>query len=160
VAADVVAADLPLHSRILDVGTGPGLVPLRIAASRADLELHAVDLSPEMIEQARRNAADANAAVTLTVGDVARLPFDSDSFDLVLSTFSAHHWTDPAAGLLDIVRVLRPGASAWLYDFRWALHRTQAAAGRISPVPQIVRTSPLAGTWRFNPIGLLVLRSI
>jgi ubiquinone/menaquinone biosynthesis C-methylase UbiE len=158
VAADVASADLPAHARILDVGTGPGLVPLRIAAARPDLRLDAVDLAPEMIEQARGNAAEANAAVTFTVADVARLPFDSDSFDLVLSTLSPHHWTDPTAGLLDVVRVLRPGASAWLYDFRWVLHRTQTAAARVSPAPQITRTSPLAGTWRFNPVGLLVLR--
>jgi ubiquinone/menaquinone biosynthesis C-methylase UbiE len=158
VATDVASAELPAHARILDVGTGPGLVPLRIAAARPDLRLEAVDLAPEMIERARGNAADAAAAVTFTVADVAALPFDSDSFDLVVSTLSAHHWTDATAGLLDVVRVLRPGASAWLYDFRWALHRTQAAAARVSPTPQIIRTSPLAGTWRLNPVGLLVLR--
>jgi ubiquinone/menaquinone biosynthesis C-methylase UbiE len=158
VAADVAAAGLPSHARILDVGTGPGLVPLRIAADRPDLLLDAVDLAPEMIEQARRNAAGATAAITFTVADVARLPFDSNSFDLVVSTFSPHHWTDPVAALLDVVRVLRPGASAWLYDFRWALHRTQIAAERVFSAPLITRTSPLAGTSRFNPIGLLALR--
>lgn len=158
VAADVAAAGLPLHARILDVGTGPGLVPLRIAAERPDLLLDAVDLAPVMVEQARRNAADPTAAVTFTVADVARLPFDADTFDLVVSTFSPHHWTDPVAAVRDVVRVLRPGASAWLYDFRWALGRTQTAAVRVSPAPQITRTSPLAGTLGFNPVGLLALR--
>ena len=160
VAADVAAAGLRSHARILDVGTGPGLVLVRIAPERPDLLFDAVDLAPEMIEQARTNAAEANAAITLTVADVVRLPFAQDTFDLVISTFSPHHWTDPVTALSEVVRVLRPGGSAWLYDFRWALRRTQTAAARVLPAAQITRISPLAGTSRLNPIGVIVLRKV
>jgi len=51
------------------------------------------------------------------VGDVASLPFDDGSFDLVVSTFSMHHWADPAAGLSEIGRVLRPEGRALIWDF-------------------------------------------
>jgi ubiquinone/menaquinone biosynthesis C-methylase UbiE len=92
VTADVVAA-LPPNARILDVGTGPGLLPLRLAAARPDLVIDAVDLAPEMIERARLSAATADLAgqLTFTVADVAALPFADATFDLVVSTISQHH---------------------------------------------------------------------
>ncbi len=52
------------------------------------------------------------------VGDVAALPFPDGSFDLVVSTFSMHHWSDPAAGLGEIARVLRPAGRALIWDLR------------------------------------------
>ena len=91
--------------------------------------------------------------------DNPRLPFPDATFDLVVSTISQHHWTDPGAGLRELNRVLRPEAQAWIYDFRWALRRAQTAARTISPPPDISRQSPLEGTSRLNPIGRLVLRA-
>jgi ubiquinone/menaquinone biosynthesis C-methylase UbiE len=49
---------------------------------------------------------------------VAALTFPDRSFDLVVSTLSMHHWADPAAGLAEIGRVLRPDARALIWDFR------------------------------------------
>ncbi len=45
-----------------------------------------------------------------------RLPFDSDSFDAVVSTGSLHHWKQPQECLAEIWRVLKPGGVALLYD--------------------------------------------
>lgn len=159
VATDILAAGLPPGARILDVGTGPGLLPLRVAAACPQLMVDAVDLSPQMIGRAQRSAAAKGqaAAVTFTVADVADLPFPDATFDLVVSTISQHHWTDPGAGLRELNRVLRPDAPAWIYDFRWALGRAHAAAQTMSPPPVIIRQSPLEGTSRLNPIGRLVL---
>jgi len=161
VVVDLLAAALPPGARILDVGTGPGLLPMRIAAAFPQLKVDAVDLSGEMIDRARQTAAATGQAeaVTFTVADVARLPFPDATFDLVVSTISQHHWTDPGAGLRELNRVLRPEAQAWIYDFRWALRRAETAARTASPPPVISRQSPLEGTSRFNPIGRLVLRA-
>ena len=46
------------------------------------------------------------------------MPFDDASFDLVVSTFSMHHWDDKAGGLAEICRVLRPGSRALIWDLR------------------------------------------
>ena len=59
------------------------------------------------------SAADVRATpgarpISFQVADVADLPFDDRSVDLVVSTLSMHHWADPAAGLRETVRVLRP----------------------------------------------------
>jgi ubiquinone/menaquinone biosynthesis C-methylase UbiE len=75
VTADLLAAALPPGARILDAGTGPGLLPLRIAAACPQLTVDAVDLSPQMIDRAQQSAATAQTeAVTFTVADVAALP--------------------------------------------------------------------------------------
>jgi ubiquinone/menaquinone biosynthesis C-methylase UbiE len=57
------------------------------------------------------------------VGDVTALAFPDASFDLVVSTLSMHHWADPTSGLAEIGRVLRPGASALIWDFRPGVRR-------------------------------------
>lgn len=161
VAADVSAAALAPGARILDVGTGPGLLPLRIADACPQLMIDAVDLSEQMIDRARHGAAanERAQAVTFTVADVAELPFPDATFDLVVSTISQHHWTDPGAGMRELNRVLRPGAQAWIYDFRVALGRAQTAASTTSPPASLSRQSPLEGTSWFNPMGRLVLRT-
>ena len=120
IVADVAAAELEPGARILDAGTGPGRLPLAIAAALPQVTVGTIDLSPEMIEQARRNAA-GHGRVTFTVADVARLPFADETFDVVVSSLSQHHWVDPESGLRDLHRVLRPGGRLWIYDLRWAL---------------------------------------
>src|SRR5664280_3168926 len=72
VTADLLAAALPPGARILDAGTGPGLLPLRIAAACPQLTVDAVDLSPQMIDRAQQSAAAAQTeAVTFTVAAVS-----------------------------------------------------------------------------------------
>jgi ubiquinone/menaquinone biosynthesis C-methylase UbiE len=135
VAADVAAAGLPQGARVLDVGTGPGRIPLAIARALPALRVEGLDQSPEMIAQARRNATDAglDGALRFTVGDVADLPYPDASFDLIVSTLSQHHWADAAAGLRELRRVLRPGGQVWIYDLRFAFRRAEAAARAAFP---------------------------
>ncbi len=59
VTADLLNAALPPGARILDVGTGPGLLPLRIAAACPQWTIDAIDLSPQMIDRARQSAIAA-----------------------------------------------------------------------------------------------------
>jgi len=160
VAADVAAGRLPATARILDAGTGPGLVPLQIASTSSELKIDAIDLSVEMIDHARRQAITADVAdrITFTVADIAALPYPDHTFDLIVSSLSQHHWVDPAAGMSEIARVLRPGAEAWIYDFRFSLRRAQKAGQAGSPALVVAKESPLSGTSRLNPIGRLVLR--
>jgi SAM-dependent methyltransferase len=119
IAADITAV-APEGARVLEVGCGPGRLSIRLA--RHGLDVTGLDLDPAMVERARANAdrlenGDEHRPAFL-VGDAASLAFPDGSFDLVVSTFSMHHWADPTAGLAEIGRVLRPGARALVWDFR------------------------------------------
>jgi SAM-dependent methyltransferase len=119
IAADV-AAVAPAGARVLEVGCGPGHLSVRLA--RHGLAVTGLDLDPAMIARAQANTDRAanrgGLRPSFLVGDVAALTFPDGSFDLVVSTLSMHHWADPAAGLTEIGRVLRPGARALIWDFR------------------------------------------
>jgi SAM-dependent methyltransferase len=98
--------------------------------------------------------------VTFQVGDVAALPFPDASFDVVVSTLSLHHWRDPARGLAEIYRVLRPGAVALVYDVADWLTRLESRGPSIAG---LVRSSPFSDrgtvtrsvTTRLGPIPLV-----
>jgi SAM-dependent methyltransferase len=120
IAADV-ATVAPDGARVLEVGCGPGHLSIRLARQHG-LEMTGLDLDPAMIARARANTDRAvnrgGRRPSLLVGDVASLAFPDGSFDLVVSTLSMHHWADPAAGLAEIGRVLRPGARGLIWGFR------------------------------------------
>jgi ubiquinone/menaquinone biosynthesis C-methylase UbiE len=127
IASDVAATASPA-AKVLEVGCGPGHLSIRVARGHR-LDVTGIDLDPAMIERARANAARPPEAEggppTFIVGDVAALPFKYSAFDLVVSTFSMHHWSDPAAGLGEIHRVLRPGGRALIWDLKpgfWLFH--------------------------------------
>jgi ubiquinone/menaquinone biosynthesis C-methylase UbiE len=155
VARDVSALGLPAGARVLDVGTGPGALPRRIAADAPHLQVDAVDVAPEMIAWAQQTPIPG---LTFSVAAAEALPFPDATFDLVVSTLSQHHWADPAAGLREIRRVLRPGGRAWVYDLRWALSGAETAAATLGPGTTTSLERRLARIWWFAPVGRLVLR--
>jgi SAM-dependent methyltransferase len=157
IAADIAAA-APDGARVLEVGCGPGHLSIRLARQHG-LDVTGLDLDPAMIERARANADRSEDGderwPSFLVGDVAALPFPDESFDLVVSTMSMHHWADPTAGMAEIDRVLRPGASALIWDFRPGF---QPFHGDLpDPVEhthgaplRVVGATPWQWPWRFN----------
>lgn len=118
--AGAVAADLPADGRLLDVGTGPGRLLLEIARQRPDAQLFGVDPSADMVDYANEHARAAGVAesVEARVAGAEDLPFADASFDVVVSTLSAHHWADVARGVAEQARVVKPGGQLWLCDLR------------------------------------------
>jgi len=127
--ADAVRA-APPGGAVLDVGAGPGRLAVALASRRADLTVHAIDISLDMIEVARRHAQDAGVAdrTHIEVADVAAVPLADDSVDVVISTASFHHWRDVSGAARELTRVTRPGGRIWIYDLRLAPWRRLAAA--------------------------------
>ena len=148
-AADV-AGFAPVGGAVLDVGTGPGVLLVELAARRPDLRLTGVDLSPDMIAVASRNLAPFGARVRALVGDVTRLPLPDRSFDLIVSSLSLHHWDHPQAAVPELARILRPDGRVCIYDFPFApfdkltdAARTRSVLNGHSPHRTPIRTGVL-----------------
>jgi SAM-dependent methyltransferase len=160
VATDL--AELAPRARVLEVGSGPGRLAARLAELAPDVEITGVDIAPEMVEKANSLAANSGVAgrVEFRVGDVASLPFPDASFDVVVSTFSLHHWPNPAKGLEEIYRVLRPGGVARIYDVVDWIRRLEQGGASIA---ELAKESPFEErgayiqsiTTRLGPIPLV-----
>lgn len=101
-----------MASRALDVACGTGYLAIGLKRAGIAADVHGCDLSPKMLERCRANAASAGASVTLTLADAERLPYATDSFDLVCARGALHHVPDPAGALREMRRVLTPGGTA------------------------------------------------
>jgi ubiquinone/menaquinone biosynthesis C-methylase UbiE len=145
--ADVVAANLPRGARILDVGTGPGTIPIDLATAAPQVVVDGLDLSAPMVEHARAAArvAGCDDRVTFVTADAGDMPFPDGSFDLIMSSMSQHHWSDVPAVVGEIRRVLRPGGRVWIYDARPMLHRAEHAARRAFPAGAVRRAPVRTG---------------
>lgn len=102
-------------SRVLDMGCGGG--HMSFTAAPFVREVVAYDLSPEMLMVVAGAAGERGLHNVLTEqGEAEDLPFDAESFDWVVSRFSAHHWSDWRAGLREARRVTRPGGRGVFID--------------------------------------------
>lgn len=102
-------------ARVLDLGCGAGHVSFHVAPHVR--EIIAYDLSPEMLAVVAGAAAERGLAnIRTQQGMVERLPFADESFDFVLSRFSAHHWCDFESALREAARVLKRGGTVGIVD--------------------------------------------
>ena len=129
-------------SRVLDLGCGGGHVSFAVARPAA--EVVAYDLSLEMLTAVRGEAAARGLTnIRFEQGSAEALPFADASFDVVLTRFSAHHWSNLAAGLGEMRRVLKPGGRAVVIDTmspgRPVLHDTFLQAVELLRDPTHVR---------------------
>lgn len=97
---------------VLDVATATGHTAFALAPFAASVV--GVDLTPEMLEEARRNNPHPN--VTFVAGDAEALPFPDAAFDVVTCRIAAHHFPDVARFLAEAHRVLKPGGRAVIID--------------------------------------------
>jgi len=105
------------RGRILDVGTGPGYLCLHISRIAPGSEVIGMDISGDMIRIALRNAERANVKnVRFIIEDANKMSFGNETFDLVVSTGSLHHWKEPVRVINEIHRVLKRGGKALIYD--------------------------------------------
>jgi SAM-dependent methyltransferase len=102
--------ELPEGSTVLDIPTGGG-VAIRGLRRGQGVRYVAADIAPEMLARAERVARQRGVEEQVEVreADVERLPFEDGEFDVVLSFAGLHCFPDPAAAVVEIARVVRPG---------------------------------------------------
>ncbi len=96
---------------VLDVGCGAGWLARRLAKLAPEGRVVGMDISDEMIRHARRASVDFDNLMFVT-GEVAQIPWQPNFFSHAISVESSYYWSDPAAGIKDIFRVLSDGGSA------------------------------------------------
>ena len=110
----------PHPGTILDVGCGTGRLVARLGSAYGQAHVVGVDASTGMIREAIM--APDRQALRFAASAAGQLPFGDTVFDLVVATLSVSHWSDKAAGMAEISRVMTPDAtlvvadvySAWL----------------------------------------------
>jgi len=119
---------------MLDLGTGPGYLPVEIINQAPEIRIVGIDLSRRLIRMARTRAQKANLSehIVFEVANAANLRFDSDSFDMILSTGMFHSLKNPSKVLQEIFRVLKLGGDAWIYDPAKIIHYIDKSQWRAS----------------------------
>jgi ubiquinone/menaquinone biosynthesis C-methylase UbiE len=97
------------YGRALELGCGTGFFLLNLMQAGVAKTGSVTDLSPGMVETALRNAEGLGLDVDGRVADAERIPYDDDTFDLVVGHAVLHHIPDLDTALREVLRVLKPG---------------------------------------------------
>jgi len=134
---ELLCESLDIHprERVLDVGAGSGVASLPAARRWADVT--STDFVPDLLDQAKRRAEADGLSIATQIADAQNLPFDDDSYDVVVSTFGAMFAPDQQRVADELVRVCRPGGRIGMCN--WApdsmMHDVFGATGRHVPPP-------------------------
>jgi ubiquinone/menaquinone biosynthesis C-methylase UbiE len=106
---------LPSGADVLEVAPGPGYLAIEIARL-GRFHMTGLDISRTFVEIASENARQAAVSVDFRHGDVASMPFDAQSFDLIVCQAAFKNFAQPGSALDEMHRVLRHGGTAVIQD--------------------------------------------
>lgn len=115
--AQAIAAQLGPGGALLEVAPGPGYLAIEVARLGA-YRISGLDISHSFVRIATDNARRAGVAIDFRHGDVARMPFATDSFDCLVCQAAFKNFPDPVTALDEMHRVLRPGGRGSIFDLR------------------------------------------
>ena len=119
---------LDIKGKYLEVGAGPGVLTVEIARTYPEVEITALELLPDMVTVGREYVAEnkLDNRIKFVVGDVEDEKFihSLGGFDLVYSTYSLHHWTNPDKAVVNLYSAVNKGGMLYIYDLRrvWWLY--------------------------------------
>jgi SAM-dependent methyltransferase len=102
--------------RVLDVACGTG--NLTLPAARTGADVTGLDFAPNLIEEAKANAAAEGLNINFDVGDAEDMPYEDESFDVVISMFGAMFTPRPDVTASELKRVCRPGGLVAMANWR------------------------------------------
>ena len=107
----------PETIHVLEVGTGPGFFAILLA--EAGYRVTAIDLTPSMLEEARRNAGALGKSIDFLEMNAQALSFGDERFDVILSRNVTWNLPDPELAYAEWARVLKPGGLLLNFDANW-----------------------------------------
>ncbi|MBL7184466.1 MAG: class I SAM-dependent methyltransferase [Anaerolineae bacterium] len=123
--------------KVLDVGTGTASLAIGFAKGIPGVQVVGLDLSDVALELARDNAQESEVSlrVSFEKGDAEDMPFEDDTFDLVISSDTLHLVKNPTKMFNEIQRVLKPQGRFFISDFRrsWLGILTEHVRASYSP---------------------------
>lgn len=104
--------------RLLEIGGGDGRLAVILAERTNVATIVTTDVSEDMIKRAasRAELSGLSQRINAEVQNVHNLTYPDNSFDVVISSFSLHHWKDPVKGLRECARVLKKGGKLIIID--------------------------------------------
>ncbi len=127
---------------LVDVGCGPGFLAASIVKHFPGVQAVGVDINRYMVSIAKTNRSRFATDYGLVLADVSALPMASGSANVVVTSLSVHHWTDPHRAFAEIYRVLAPGGRLLVFDARRNVPRAVFLAFHIGQrlfSPQAIR---------------------
>jgi ubiquinone/menaquinone biosynthesis C-methylase UbiE len=100
---------------VLDIACGSGIVACAFATQASHVT--GIDITAAMIEEAKKTQQKKGLSnMQWQIGEVASLPYDNESFSIVVSRFGFHHFQNPATVLSEMTRVCKPGGRVLVVD--------------------------------------------
>jgi ubiquinone/menaquinone biosynthesis C-methylase UbiE len=137
---------LPVFDRSLEIGAGTGYFSLNLLQAGVVRAAVCSDISPGMMETCATNASRLDLDVETVVTDAEALPFEDESFDLVLGHAVLHHLPDLDQAFREFSRVLRPGGTVYF-------------AGEPSRIGDRIAAYPKSGATKVAPLWRRLLRA-
>jgi ubiquinone/menaquinone biosynthesis C-methylase UbiE len=106
---------LPVDAKVLEVAPGPGYLAIEMARL-GRVHVTGLDISRTFVQIASENARKAGVSVDFRQGDAAVMPFEAESFDLIVCQAAFKNFMQPASALDEMHRVLRSGGTAVIQD--------------------------------------------
>lgn len=140
------AVDLRAGEKVLDVAAGNGNCSL--AAARRWCDVVSTDYVPSLLADGRRRAHAERLPIQFQEADVERLPFVSESFDVVLSSFGVMFAPNHSRAALEMVRVCRPGGKIGMANWTPAgfIGQLLKVVGKYVPPPAALTPPSRWGT--------------
>lgn len=135
------------EGKALDIACGPGHLLRSLARLAPNLELHGVDVSPNMLKRAQERSEKKGLAsrIELHLGSAYQLPFESNTFDLVINTLALHCFEEPQRFFGELVRVMKPNGKGLILAYDRDAPRCVRAMARLYSVYRDWRKIPLDG---------------
>src|SRR6202158_436184 len=109
-----LAEGLPAGAKVLEVAPGPGYLAIELA--RLGFHVSALDISRTFVQIGNDTARQAGVSIDFRQGDAAVMPFEAESFDLIVCQAAFKNFMHPASALDEMHRVLRSAGTAVIQD--------------------------------------------